>query len=57
MRIRNTRPAAERWWGGVVFGGGRRRSRPAPTGFAPVEAASAGAGLVLRAEREAEEGG
>ena len=38
MRIRNTRPAAERWRGGVVFGSGRRRSRPAPTSFAPTGA-------------------
>ena len=43
MRIRNTRPAAERWWGGVVFGSGRRRSRPAPTSFAPMETAGDGA--------------
>ena len=38
-----TRPAAERWRGGVVFGGGRRRSRPAPTSFAPMGASNGGA--------------
>ena len=57
-----TRPAAERWRGGVVFGGGRRRSRPAPTGFAPMETAGDGArapsGDGLRADGgPAEEGG
>ena len=57
-----TRPAAERWRGGIVFGGGRRRSRPAPTSFAPTETAGDGSRAPsrdgLRADGgPAEEGG